>query len=70
MADKSFLLPPPVVRSFKRDIKAFHAEENAIKRDEVRASQMTALRQFQRSLEKRLRLSDVGRMFEEMKDQV
>jgi hypothetical protein len=28
-------LPPPVARRFVQDMRAFHAEENAIKRDEI-----------------------------------
>jgi hypothetical protein len=66
---KPLHLPAPVAESFMRDMKAYFAEQNPIKRDEIAARQMTALRQFQRPRENRLRLSDVRRMFEEMRDQ-
>jgi hypothetical protein len=65
---KPFHLPAPVVRSFKRDMKAYFAEENAIKRDEIAARQLTAPRQFKRPREKRLRLADVIELFAQMRD--
>jgi len=44
---------------------AFHAEPNAIKRDEIAARQLHALRQHHTG---KLRLSDVKEMFELMRD--
>ena len=44
---------------------AFHAEPNAIKRDEIAARQLHALRQHHTG---KLRLSDVKAMFELMRD--
>jgi hypothetical protein len=41
-----------------------------IKRDEIVARQMAALRQYQGPRDKSIRVSDVRRMFEEMKNQV
>jgi hypothetical protein len=38
-------LPPAVARRFVEDMRAFHAESNAIKRDEVAARQLHTLRQ-------------------------
>jgi len=46
---------------------AFHAEPNAIKRDEIAARQLHALRQHYTG---KLRLSDEREMFEQMKDHV
>lgn len=65
---KPLELPPEVARRFMKDMKAFHAEPNAIKRDEIAARQLTALRQYQRSHEKKLRLSDIHELFELMRD--
>jgi hypothetical protein len=45
-------LPPAVARAFVADMKAFHAERNAIKRDEIAARQMAALSQYQAPREK------------------
>jgi hypothetical protein len=36
-------LPTAVARRFVKDMYAFHAEENAIKRDEIAARQLHAL---------------------------
>jgi hypothetical protein len=46
-------------------MRAFHAEENAIKRDEIAARQLPALKQHYIG---KLRLFDVKQMFEQMKD--
>ena len=61
-------LPPAVARSFIKDLRAFHAEPNAIKRDEIAARQLHALRAYQGPRERKLRLSDVKDMFEQMRD--
>ena len=61
-------LPPAVARSFMKDLRAFHAEPNAIKRDEIAACQLYALRDYQGPRERKLRLSDVKDMFEQMRD--
>jgi hypothetical protein len=45
-------LPPAVARAFVADMKAFHAERNAIKRDEIAARQMAALSEYQAPREK------------------
>jgi hypothetical protein len=58
-------LPSEVARRFLEDMRAFHAEENAIKRDEIAARQLHALKQHYAG---KLRLSDVLKMFEQMKD--
>jgi hypothetical protein len=46
-------------------MRAHHAEPNAIKRDEIAARQLHALRQHCAG---KLRLSDVKEMFEQMQD--
>jgi len=50
----------------KRFVRAFHAEPNAIKRDEIAARQLHALRQHHVG---KLRLYDVKEMFKQLKDQ-
>jgi hypothetical protein len=44
-------------------MKAFHAEPNALKRDEIAARQLHAPREFNRSGEKKLRIHDIEEMF-------
>ena len=48
---------------------AFHAEPNPIKRDEIAARQLLALREYQRSRQRKLRLSDIMELFELMRDE-
>jgi hypothetical protein len=43
MPRKTIELPPAVARRFVEDMRAFHAEPNAIKRDEIAARQLHAL---------------------------
>jgi hypothetical protein len=62
-------LPPEIARRFFEDLRLFHREKNPIKADEIAARQLQALRQYQRPREKKLRLADVKRLFELMKDQ-
>jgi hypothetical protein len=40
-------LPPEVAKAFVRDMRAFHAEKNPLKRDEIASRQIHVLRQFQ-----------------------
>ena len=68
MPRKPLDLPMQVARQFVKDMRAYHAEPNAIKRDEIAARQLHALRQFKGPREK-LRLADVKEMFEQMKDE-
>lgn len=69
MLRKQLELPPEVARAFVKDMRAYHAEPNGLKRDEIAARQVWFLKQ---SLPKgtKVRLADVKVMFEEMKDQV
>jgi hypothetical protein len=43
-------LPPEVARRFFEDMRAFHRERNPIKRDEIAARQLHALRGLFRSI--------------------
>jgi septin family protein len=68
MARKPLDLPMQVAKQFEKDMRAYHAEPNAIKRDEIASRQLHALLGFQRPREKKLRVHDVKEMFEAMKD--
>ena len=52
------------------DLRAFYAEPNSIKKDEIAARQLRALRDYGGPRERKLRLSDVKDMFEQMRDHV
>jgi hypothetical protein len=60
-------LPPEISRRFVEDMRAYFAETDGHKRDEIAARQLHALRGFQPPRERKLRLSDVKEMFEEMR---
>jgi hypothetical protein len=62
------VLPPSVAASFVRDMRAFQAEPNAVKRDEIAARQLDILDNFRLPQERGLRLSDIKQMFPEMGD--
>jgi hypothetical protein len=64
-----FEIPPEVARRFVDDMRAFFAEKNGIKRDEIAARQLYTLRRYQRPHQKKLRLIDVKEMFLQMRDQ-
>jgi hypothetical protein len=65
---KPLELPPEVARRFFEDMRAFHREPNPIKRDEIAARQLHALRGYLRPRDKKRRLSDVKELFEQMRD--
>ena len=54
MPNKPIELPPEV--AFVRDMRAFHAEQRPIKRDEIASPQIHVLRKFQGSDNGKLRL--------------
>ena len=60
-------LPPAVARAFVKDMKSFFAEEDKHRQDLIAVRQLNALKDHQGPREKPLRLSDVKRMFLEMK---
>jgi hypothetical protein len=68
MPRKPIDLLPAVARRFVKDMLAYFAEPNSIKRDEIAARQLHALRQYQGPREKKLRLVDVIEMFRQMRD--
>jgi hypothetical protein len=69
MPRKPIELPPGFARRFAEDMRAWFAETDLIKRDEIAARQLHALRQFQGPLDRKLRLTDVTQMFLHLKDQ-
>jgi hypothetical protein len=64
---KQLELPPEVAKAFVRDMRAFHREKSQIKRAEIAARQRFALSQFQGPRDKTLRVTEVIKMFNEMK---
>jgi hypothetical protein len=70
MPSKPIELPPALARAFVEDMRLFFAEENPIKRDELAARQLRALREYSPPRAKKLRLSVVHEMFLTMRDQV
>ena len=56
---------PAIARAFVKDMRASFAEENAIKRDEIAARQLFALKQHYTG---KLRLFDVKEIFLQMQD--
>ena len=70
MPGKPVELPPEVARSFAKDMRAYRATKDSIKRDEIAARQAWLLNQHLGPREKQLRLIDVREMFVQMKGQV
>lgn len=60
-------IPPQVAKAFVRAMRAFFAEKDQIKADEIASRQLHALREHHTG-KKALRLADVKRMFVEMRD--
>jgi hypothetical protein len=65
---KPLEVSPEVARRFFEDMRAFHREPNPIKRDEIAARHLDTLRGYLRPRDKKLRLSDVKELFEQMHD--
>ena len=61
-------LPPEVARGFVKDMEAYFAEEDRLKRDEIALRQLHVLRERQGPREEALRLSDVKAMFLQMRN--
>ena len=70
MPRKPIELPRAIARAFLRDMRAFYAEKNPIKRDEIAGRQMHVLRKYQGPRAKPVRIPDIMEMFREMKDHV
>jgi hypothetical protein len=60
-------LPPNIAKAFVKDMRAYFAEKNRYKQDEIALRQLHALKEHQGPREKKLGLSDVKAMFLEMK---
>jgi hypothetical protein len=56
MPRKPIELPPEIARAFVRDMKAFFAERNQIKADEIAIRQLVALNEYFGRREKPLRV--------------
>lgn len=67
---KPLELPPEVAKAFVRDMRAYFKAEGQNQRDEIAARQRSALSEFQGPRDKRLRITDVIKLFNEMKDGV
>ena len=50
--------------SFMADMKAYHAEDNPLKRDEIAARQVRVLNERRRPRDLKMRLVDVKNLFE------
>lgn len=61
-------LPPDVARAFVEDALAYFDESDQVKRDTIAVKQLHALKELQGPREKPLRLSDVKKMFAEMRE--
>jgi hypothetical protein len=61
-------LPLEVARRSFEDMRAFHRERNPIKRDEIAARQLHALQGYM-PRDRKLRLSDIKELFEQMRDE-
>jgi hypothetical protein len=61
-------LSPAVARVFVKDMEAYFAEEDRLKRDEIALRQLHVLREHQGPREKTLGLSDVKAMFLQMRN--
>jgi hypothetical protein len=67
MLRKQLELPTDVAKAFVRDMRAYFKARDQNKRDEIAARQRSALNEFQGPRDKNLRVSDVIKMFNEMK---
>jgi hypothetical protein len=61
-------LPPDAARAFVKDMRAYFAEEDRRKRDEIALRQLHVLREQQGPREQALGLSDVKAMFLHMRN--
>jgi hypothetical protein len=57
---------PAVARRFVNDRRAFYAEPNPIKRDEIAGRQVFVLREYQGAGVKPVRIPDIMKMFRQM----
>jgi hypothetical protein len=67
IARKPIELPPEVARAFVRDMLAYFAATDTLKKDEIAAKQLWLLKQHWTG---KLKITDVREMFAQMRDQV
>jgi hypothetical protein len=60
-------LPPDIARAFMADLAAYYAEPNEHKRNEIAARQRHILSDYLPPRAKRLRVSDIKAMFDQMR---
>jgi hypothetical protein len=65
MSRKPIELSPEVAKAFVRDMRAFHAAKDSLKKDEIASKQLWLLKQHWKA---KLRITDVREMFVQMKD--
>ena len=63
MISKPLNFPPVVAEAFARDMAAYFAEDDPLRRDEIALHQLLVLKQLRDPREKPLLLSDIKRMF-------
>jgi len=68
MADKPLDLPMQIVKAFAKDMGAYRAERDPMKRAVIAQRQLTALQKFQGLEDRKLRLGAIMELFEEMED--
>lgn len=66
---KQLELPPEVAKAFVRDMQAFFKAKGQNERDEIAARQRFALSEFQGPRDKKLRVTDVIKIFQALKDE-
>ncbi len=69
MPPRDLDLPTAVAREFVKDMRAYFAEKNAIKRDEIAIRQLTALNEYLGRRDRPLRVTDIKEMFVQMRDE-
>jgi hypothetical protein len=67
-APKPLDLPASVANAFVADVLAYSDEPDQVKRDVIALRQLHTLKELQGPREKPLRLSDVKKMFAEMRE--
>ena len=70
MPRKPIDLPPGLAKEFMADMRLFFAEADPIKRDEIAARQLRALRPYSPRTMRKLRLPDIYEMFLEMREHI
>jgi hypothetical protein len=65
---KQLELPPEIAKAFVRDVRLFFQAKDQNKRDEIAARQRSALGELQGPRDKKLRVTDVIKMYRRMRD--